>query len=55
MVFSGECRPHLIPCRLPNGKRRVQHTTVTAAPNSNKKSFYAVLSIQDVTELIPQG
>lgn len=55
LVFSCERYPHLIPCRLPNGKLRVQHTTVTAAPNSSKKSFYAVLSIQDVTELIPQA
>lgn len=55
LVFSCERHPHLIPCPLPNGKLRVQHTTVTAAPNSNRKSFYAVLSIQDVTDLIPQS
>lgn len=52
VVLSCERYPHLIPCQLPDGTLRVQHTTVTAAPNSNQKDFYAVLSIQDVTSLV---
>ncbi len=49
-IFSSQLHKHLIPATLPNGKHRIQHTTVTAIPG-NEEGFYAMLSIQDVTDL----
>ncbi|MUG94066.1 PAS domain S-box protein [Scytonema sp. UIC 10036] len=51
-IFSSQLHKHLIPAPLPNGQLRIQHTTVTAIPASDEPAgFYAILSIQDVTEL----
>jgi signal transduction histidine kinase/ActR/RegA family two-component response regulator len=52
-VFSSQLHKHLIPARLSDGKNRIQHTTVTAIPMDGD-SFYAMLSIQDVTDLTLQ-
>ncbi|MFB2837027.1 histidine kinase dimerization/phosphoacceptor domain -containing protein [Floridanema evergladense] len=49
-IFSSLLHKHLIPASLPNGNLRVEHTTVTAEPAPDG-SYYALLSIQDVTEL----
>lgn len=48
-IFSSQLHKHLIPAPLPQGWNRIQHTTVTAIPNGDE--FYALLSIQDVTDL----
>lgn len=50
-VFSSQLHKHLIPATLPNGQHRIQHTTVTAIPTEVGENFYAMLSIQDVTDL----
>lgn len=50
-VFSSQLHPHLIPAPLPTGGKRTQQTTVTAIPASEEDGFYAMLSIQDVTDL----
>ncbi|MEC4818583.1 MAG: PAS domain-containing protein, partial [Scytonema sp. PMC 1069.18] len=51
-IFSSQLHKHLIPALLPNGQLRIQHTTVTAVPAATEEAhFYAMLSIQDVTEL----
>lgn len=50
-VFSSQLHPHLIPAPLPAGWNRTQHTTVTAIPAIGEDGFYAMLSIQDVTDL----
>ncbi len=50
-IFSSQLHKHLIPATLSNGKNRIQHTTVTAIPASEGEGFYAMLSIQDVTDL----
>lgn len=53
-VFSAQLHQSLIPACLPNGQFRVQHTTVTAIPTFDGNGFYALLSIQDVTDLNSQ-
>ncbi|MFB2879806.1 histidine kinase dimerization/phosphoacceptor domain -containing protein [Floridanema aerugineum] len=50
IIFSSQVHKHLIPAYLPDGKLRVQYTTVTAEPAPDG-SYYALLSIQDVTKL----
>ncbi len=50
-VFSPQLHQSLIPAPLPNGKWRIQQTTVTAIPMLVGEGFYALVVIQDVTEL----
>lgn len=50
-IFSSQLHKHLIPAALANGQNRIQHTTVTAIPADASEGFYAMLSIQDVTDL----
>ncbi|MFB2934742.1 diguanylate cyclase domain-containing protein [Aerosakkonemataceae cyanobacterium BLCC-F154] len=65
-IFSSQLHKSIIPCELPNGRWRIQHTTVTPVPaiNSqveesksigdrllNKDPFYALFLIEDVTDL----
>ncbi|MBD1913816.1 MULTISPECIES: PAS domain S-box protein [unclassified Leptolyngbya] len=50
-IFSSQLHKHLIPATLANGQNRIQHTTVTAVPADDDDSFYAMLSIQDVTDV----
>ena len=50
-IFSPQLHKPLIPCPISQGFR-IQQTTVTAVPSSlSQESFYALLAIQDVTEL----
>jgi signal transduction histidine kinase/DNA-binding response OmpR family regulator len=51
IIFSSQLHKHLIPSPLPNGKLRIQQTTVTAVPTSDQKDFYALFAIEDFTEL----
>ncbi|MDX2212808.1 MAG: PAS domain-containing protein [Oculatellaceae cyanobacterium bins.114] len=51
ITFAGEPYQHLIPAILPDGNQRKQHTTVTAIPAPVGMGFYALFSIQDVTEI----
>ncbi|MDZ8049967.1 MAG: ATP-binding protein [Aulosira sp. ZfuVER01] len=50
-IFSSQLHKYVIPIPLPQGKYRIQHTNVTAVPASNGDGFYALFSIQDVTDL----
>ncbi len=50
-VFSSQLHGHIIPSRLSTGELRIQHTNVTALPPFNGKDFYALITIEDVTEL----
>ncbi len=54
-IFSSQFHKHLIPAPLPQGGNRIQHTTITATPALEGDAFYALLSIQDVTELTVQA
>ncbi len=51
VVFSAQLHRYIIPAPLPNGKYRIQHTTVTPLPSANGREWYALFSIQDHTEL----
>lgn len=50
-IFSSQLHKHVIPATLSSGKTCIQHTTVTAIPVNEGEGFYAMLSIQDVTDL----
>ncbi len=50
-VFSSQLHPHLIPSRLPDGRPRIQHTTVMPYPCEEGEGFYALFAVQDVTDL----
>ena len=49
-VFSSQLHRHVIPAPLPDGRLRIQHTTVTAI-RAEGSGFDALFSIQDVTDL----
>ncbi len=51
VIFSAQLHHHLIPSRRPDGKWRIQHTVVTPFPALDGAGVYALLSIQDVTDL----
>ncbi|MBA3921671.1 MAG: response regulator, partial [Nostocaceae cyanobacterium] len=50
-IFSAQLHKYVIPAPLPQGRWRIQHTTVTSVPAFDGNGFYALLSIQDVTDL----
>ncbi|MBD2312518.1 diguanylate cyclase [Desertifilum sp. FACHB-1129] len=50
-IFSSQLHTSIIPCQLPDGRWRVQQTTATAIQMSNQSDFYALLVIEDVTDL----
>lgn len=49
-VFSPQLHKFIIPCKLPNEQHRVQHTTVISMPEKNTNDYFAVFSIQDLTD-----
>ncbi len=54
IIFSSQLHQYIIPSFLPNGQKRIHHTTVTAVPTMNKSGFNALFSLQDVTDLTSQ-
>jgi len=54
MVFSSQLHPHIIPAPLPDGRMRIQQTTVTSVRQDQNHGFYALMVIQEVTELFHQ-
>ncbi|MBE9205336.1 response regulator [Nostoc sp. LEGE 06077] len=50
-IFSSQLHKYVIPVPLPQDKYRIQHTTVTGVPALDGEGFYALFSIQDVTDL----
>jgi two-component system cell cycle response regulator len=50
-IFSSQLHSHIIPSPMPSGELRIQHTIATAVPAFEKKGFYALFAVQDVTEL----
>lgn len=54
ILFSSQLHSHLIPITRPDGQLQVQNTTVTAIPAVTSGEFYALWSIQDVTDLSNQ-
>jgi PAS domain S-box-containing protein len=54
VLFSSQLHPHLIPIVRPNGQLQVQQTIVTAKPGATEGEFFALWSIQDITDLSNQ-
>lgn len=50
-IFSSQLHKYIIPAEISSGQLRIQQTTVTAVPTVNGVGFYALLAIQDVTDL----
>jgi PAS domain S-box-containing protein len=53
VIFSSQVYPHFIPSVLPDGSLRLQHTIATPIPNGSNAGFYALLTLQDVTNIAP--
>ena len=53
-VFSSQFHKYIIPSYLANGELRIQHTVVTAIPSPTDGDCYALLAMQDVTDLTQQ-
>jgi PAS domain S-box-containing protein len=51
IIFSSQLHASMFPSKLPNGEPRIQHTTVTPVPHKEGKGCYALLTVEDVTEL----
>jgi PAS domain S-box-containing protein len=49
-IFSSQLHNFFIPASLPQGRWRIQQTTVTAIPALEEDGFYALISTQDVTD-----
>ncbi|MCC3418512.1 MAG: response regulator [Microcoleus sp. PH2017_07_MST_O_A] len=50
-VFSPQLHQPLISSNLPNGKPRVHNTNVTPIPAIKGEGFYALIAVQDVSEV----
>jgi len=50
-VLSAQLHPHLIPCPLRGGRRRVLHTVAAAVPAVDRSGSHLLLALQDVTSL----
>lgn len=50
IIFSSQFHKFFLPCSLPNGNLRVQHTTIIPVRTSGNE-IYALIAIEDVTEL----
>ena len=51
IIFSSQFHQHFIPARMPDGSLRTFQTTVTAIAQSDKQEYYALFSLQDMTDL----
>ena len=50
-IFSSQLHGYLFPSRLPNGTQRILQTTVSCVSAKEKNRYYALFSLQDLTEL----
>jgi len=50
-IFSPQLHQSLIPCLQANGQERIHQTTVNAIPADNGAGFYALVTLQDITDL----
>jgi len=50
-IFSSQLHAYMVPVTTRAGKIRFQHTIVSAVRATDGKSFYALFSVQDVTDL----
>lgn len=53
ITFFSEIHKHLIPCPLPDGNLRIQHTTVISIEaREEETSYLALFAIQDYTDIL---
>ncbi|KOR38651.1 diguanylate cyclase [Planktothricoides sp. FACHB-1370] len=50
-IFSAQLHKHFIKAPLPNGEFRILHTTVSPVPQSDRRGYYALAILQDVTDV----
>ncbi|MCG8569691.1 MAG: ATP-binding protein [Spirochaetes bacterium] len=50
-IFSSQIHKNIIPVEILKNQFRIQHTTVSAIKNNHNNEYFALFSIQDVTEL----
>ena len=50
-IFSHQLHQPIIPAPLPNGRGRIQQSTINAVPAFDGVGFYALVVIQDITDL----
>ncbi|MEA5623597.1 ATP-binding protein [Nostoc sp. UHCC 0251] len=50
-IFSSQLHKYIIPVPISRDKYRIQHTTVTAVSVLDEDRFYALFSIEDLTDL----
>ena len=51
VIFSSQFHKQVIPCLLPDGRPRIQHTVVMAVPAPAPDKFHALFAIQDISDL----
>ncbi len=51
VVFSSQIHRHIFPSLMPDASLMVQNITVTAVPKIDRKGYYALFAVEDVTEL----
>ncbi|RME71033.1 MAG: PAS domain S-box protein, partial [Chloroflexi bacterium] len=52
LVYSAQLHRYFIPCPLDSGQYRSQQTTVTPVPAPAEGDFYALVVIEDVTDMV---
>ncbi len=53
-IFSAQLHRHFIQAPLPNGALRILHTTVSPVPPGDRQGYYALVVLQDVTDVTNQ-
>jgi diguanylate cyclase (GGDEF)-like protein len=53
-IFSSQLHKHFIPAPLPSGQLRIFHTTVSPVPRFDRRGYYALAILQDVTDITNQ-
>jgi len=50
-IFSSQLHRYIFPAKLPDGEMRFQSSIVTSIPALDNSGFYALIAVEDVTEL----
>jgi len=52
IVFSSQLHKNIIPCQLPDGQPRIQHSTVISISFADEDEIAALFVLEDVTEMV---
>jgi len=50
-IFSSQLHKYIIPSYLPDGRMRIQHTTVIAVPTLRDTNYFGLFVVEDITDL----